>query len=70
MSDKRGLHGKFIIARRDNKHLLGQKHHGCDYFVLDLTHDQHGIQVVRYYATLCREDRPQLSQEIFEKYGK
>lgn len=36
-----GLYRKFIVTRTDGKSAPGQKHDGCDYFVLDLTHDPH-----------------------------
>jgi hypothetical protein len=37
--DKRttGLYGKFTIRRNDGTDAAGEKHDGCEYFVLDLT---------------------------------
>lgn len=39
MTDTRGLHNKFTVTRNDGKDAEGEKHEGCEYFVLDLTHD-------------------------------
>lgn len=59
MGDRtRGLYpeGKFRVFRRDREHEPGGKHVGCDYFVLDLTHDPHSIPAVRAYADSCEKD--------------
>ena len=37
----RGLYGKFQVQRTDGRSDPGEKHHGCQYFVLDVTHDPH-----------------------------
>lgn len=57
MGDReRGLYGKFHITRTDGKSEPGEKHHGCDYFVLDITHDPHAIPALRAYAASARKD--------------
>lgn len=59
MGDKtRGLwpEGKFIVRRRDSTDAPGGKHDGCDYFVLDLTHDPHAIPAILAYADSCEAD--------------
>ena len=38
---ERGLYEKFAVERTDGKSKIGEKHEGCEYFVLDLTHDPH-----------------------------
>jgi hypothetical protein len=38
--DDRPLYNKFTVLRNDAKDAPGEKHHGCSYFVLDLTHDK------------------------------
>lgn len=38
---QQGLYAKFIVRRTDGSDAPGGKHHGCDYFVLDVTHDKH-----------------------------
>jgi hypothetical protein len=47
---ERGLYGKFIIERTDGKSAAGEKHDGCQYFVLDLTHDPLAYNAARVYA--------------------
>lgn len=59
MGDKsRGLYpeGKFIVSRRDGSDASGGKHDGCQYFVLDVTHDPHSVPALRAYATCARAD--------------
>lgn len=67
--DTRGLYGKFFIARVDGRDKPGEKHAGCDYFVLDLTHDKHALPAIRAYARDCKAERPQLSADLMAKYG-
>lgn len=53
----RGLYGKFSrIERADGQSAPGGKHHNCQYFVLDLTHDQHAIPAILAYADSCEAD--------------
>lgn len=57
MGDRsRGLYNKFIVKRADGSHRKGRKHEGCDYFVLDLTHDPHAIPALEAYAKAARAD--------------
>lgn len=57
MGDKtRGLYGKFLVSRQDGSSGSGQKHDGCDYFVLDITHDPHAKVALRAYAESARSD--------------
>jgi len=62
-----GLHRKFIVTRTDGKSAPGQKHDGCDYFVLDLTHDPHAAPALRAYADSCRADYPLLAADLDAK---
>lgn len=57
----RGLYGKFKIERVDGLSEPGQKHDGCSYFVLDLTHDPHAIPAIRAYVESCEADFPNLA---------
>jgi len=42
MDDRqRGLYGKYLISRVDGSSEPGCKHAACDYYVLDLVHDQY-----------------------------
>jgi len=64
MSDKeRGLYGKYEVKRlNDDK----GKHDDCGYFVLDPIHDRFAIHALMAYATACREEYPQLADDLYE----
>lgn len=47
---EKGLYNKFDISRTDGQSDVGNKHFGCEYFVLDLTHDEHAIPALEAYA--------------------
>jgi hypothetical protein len=65
MGDKtRGLYQKFTVLRNDGKHMFGEKHHGCEYFVLDLTHDKHAKAALLAYAESCKDEYPLLSHDL------
>lgn len=69
MGDKtRGLFHKFNIERTDGTSGPGGKHDGCDYFVLDLTHDKHAPAAIRAYAGSCREEYPLLAADLDAKF--
>lgn len=68
MSDhSKGLYCKFDVSRMDNRDRPGHKHHGCEYFVLDLTHDKHAAPALLAYATSCQEEYPALAADLFAK---
>ncbi len=60
----KGLFGKFIVARADGRDKPGEKHCGCQYFVLDCTHDPFAIPAIRAYAEACRNEYPVLSEDL------
>ena len=62
----RGLYGKFNVERVDGKSATGEKHDGCEYFVLDLTHDPHALPALRAYVESCRGDYPLLANDLFK----
>ena len=65
MSDKqRGLYGKFSVGRTDGTDAPGKKHDGCEYFVLDLTHDDYAIPALIAYAKACRKEYPALAADL------
>lgn len=67
---KIGIYEKFNnIERTDGSHLPGGKHHGCTYFVLDLTHDKHAKPAMAAYAESCKEEFPLLSEDAREVAG-
>jgi len=64
---ERGLYNKFsVIHRTDGRSAPGERHDGCEYFVLDLTHDRHCVEALRSYAESCRSDFPLLSLDLFK----
>lgn len=65
MGDKtRGLYNKFRVERTDGTSKPGGKHHGCDYFVLDVTHDPFAIPALSAYAEACEKEYPLLADDI------
>jgi len=61
---KKGLYNKFIVRRTDGKSSPGEKHCGCYYFVLDLTHDKFAFAAIKAYAEACFEEYPELSVDL------
>jgi hypothetical protein len=54
--NEEGNPGKYDVRRTDGRDAEGEKHHGCSYFVLDLTHDLHGRRAALAYANSARAD--------------
>ncbi len=68
MGDKtRGLYEKFTVTRNDGSSEPGGKHCGCEYFVLDLTHDPHAASALKAYADSCADDYPLLADDLRSK---
>jgi len=68
MNDKeKGVYHKFIIDRVDGESLPGKKHHECEYFVLDLTHDKHALPAIKAYAKSCAEEYPKLARDLINR---
>jgi hypothetical protein len=53
---QRGIYPKFVVKRADRKDSYGKKHFGCEYFVLDLSHDPYAEAAIRVYADECQKD--------------
>ena len=65
MSDKdRGLYEKFWVSRRDGQSAKGKKHQGCEYFVLDITHDPFAIPALIAYHQACKDKYPKLAADL------
>lgn len=64
---ERGLYEKYRVARTDGSSAPGQKHHGCEYFVLDLDHDPHALPALRAYAMSCAKSFPTLAADLSKK---
>lgn len=70
MGDKtRGLYQKFYVERTDGSSFIGEKHEGCDYFVLDMTHDKYAKSAIAAYASACESEYPLLAADLREKYS-
>lgn len=69
MPDKptRGLYDKFRVERTDGKSTPGERHDGCEYFVLDLTHDPFARPALIAYAAACGIEYPRLSEDLWRK---
>lgn len=68
MGDRtRGLYEKFMVERRDGSSDPGGKHHDCEYYVLDLTHDKYAVPALRAYAEHCAGEYPMLAEDLFAK---
>lgn len=60
----RGLYEKFNVTRTDGKSAPGEKHHGCQYFVLDCDHDPHARAALAAYAASCKAEYPLLAGDV------
>lgn len=68
-AEEQGLFRKFDVHRVDGSHVPGGKHHGCEYFVLDISHDTHAPAALRAYAEACKDSHPKLSAELAARFG-
>jgi len=66
---KVGIYHKFDVNRVDGTDREGEKHEGCNYFVLDLTHDPFAKAAVLAYADACEQEYPVLAKDLREKYA-
>jgi hypothetical protein len=64
---EQGLFEKFHVRRTDGRDAPGEKHHGAEYFVLDLTDDPHAIPALAAYADSCERDYPLLAADLRAK---
>jgi hypothetical protein len=63
----KGLYQKFNVTRNDGRSSPGEKHDGCDYFVLDLSHDKHAVPALAAYAQSCVDEFPELAADLRAK---
>ena len=65
MGDReRGMYDKFEVTRKDGEGAPGGRHDGCQYFVLDLTHDPHAVVAALAYADSCEGGYPLLAADL------
>ncbi|CAA2393602.1 hypothetical protein [Xanthomonas phage Tabio] len=63
---EQGLFQKYRVERVDGK---AEAHQGCEYFVLDVTHDPHANTALATYASAVEETHPALAADMRERYG-
>jgi hypothetical protein len=51
-----GIYNKYAVYRNDREDRPGYKHEGCEYFVLDMTHDPFAVPALRAYADACMKE--------------
>lgn len=64
LENSRGIYNKFDVRRTDGSSEHGGKHHDCEYFVLDITHDPFAIPALSAYADSCEHDYPHLAHDL------
>lgn len=70
MSADGPIYGKFHVVRADGRDGPGDKHDGCDYFVLDLSHDPAAQPAVMAYADAVEATHPRLAASIRLQWGE
>ena len=68
-AEQQGLFNKFEVRRTDGSSDPGGKHHGCEYFVLDVDHDSHAKAALSAYADSVEPTHPQLAADMRSRYG-
>jgi hypothetical protein len=63
-----GVYRKFKVTRMDGSSASGGKHHGCEYFVLDVDHDPHAKAALIAYANACEATHPTLALDMRLRY--
>lgn len=64
---QQGIFHKFDVRRTDGRDAPGEKHHGAEYFVLDITDDPFSIPALVAYAKACANEYPALAAELQSK---
>ena len=68
-NEQQGLYRKFNVRRTDGSDSPGGRHDGCDYFVLDATHDPHAEAALIAYANAVEATHPALAQDMRDRYA-
>lgn len=69
-AEQQGMFSKFEVYRTDRSDAgPGCKHYGCDYFVLDTTHDQHAKAALTAYADAVESTHPELAADMRARYS-
>ncbi len=67
---ERGLYKKFEVTRTDGSSAPGEKHEGCDYFVLDIDHDPFALTALIAYAKAVKLAYPLLAADLEARIAK
>lgn len=67
-AEEQGIFRKFEVRRTDGRDAPGEKHHGCEYFVLDVTHDPYAKAALTAYAYACADSHPDLAHDLVTRY--
>ena len=59
--ENRGIYEKYKVERLNDP---TGKHAHCNYFVLDLVHDEFALPALKAYAKACRKKFPELAKEL------
>ena len=64
MPDQDAVYRKYRIERTDGSSEPGEKHAHCNYFVLDLDHDEFALVALEAYANACEKQKPGLASDL------
>lgn len=64
--ERPGVFKKYSVVRLADR---AGKHVGCDFFVLDVTHDPHAVSALLAYAESVANDNPDLAKELRARLG-
>jgi len=70
MKENIGLYRKFEVTRTDGRSEVGEKHHNCAYFVIDMDHDRFAAPALLAYANACEAEFPLLAQDLREAIAR
>ena len=65
-----GIYNKFNVTRTDGRDAPGEKHHGAQYFVLNISTDPFAIPALAAYAEACKSEYTPLATDIQNLIGK
>lgn len=68
-AEQQGLFEKFIVRRTDGRDEPGCKHENCEYFVLDVDHDEHARAALAAYADAAEKTHPDLASDLRSRYS-
>lgn len=68
-AEEQGVFRKFDVRRTDGSSEPGGKHHGCEYFVLDVDHDPAAHAALAAYADAIEATHPVLAADMRSRYG-